>query len=1039
MPDHTMPIVRVFIASPGDVAHLRPEAEAIINSVARRASFHEWFHVEIVRWDDPIAPVRMNASQYPQEAIDEALPRPSECELTIAILWSRLGTPVRRASAGEAIDESGTEWEINDALVANRTVLIYRCTEGPTADLEAGEDTVVESVRQYGLVKAFFDKIDSGNAGPVRSYATFRTAAEFRRRLESDIHTELHQILRRRYPTTVAQVTPPSREEMRTYLEWLGERLKGVELLGMRLQHAQNVVLRNVYVPLTCGNGSSSKESPESRRGVRVPDEFSEKIAPVTGRPARPPALIMDRLGGTSLCLVGAAGSGKSTFCRWVAWLCATGESPRLDIDLSGSYNERLPISLTNRVPILVPLRELKGALLQPIRDSQTCTALETVLLNWAEERQLPDLTRDVLRTHLARGVLLIVLDGADEISLSDRNQFLSALAAAMPLWQARQHRVLLTTRPHSLDDTEIAQLGLATVAIAALPTELQTVLVRRWFQILAGNGGDSIAAEMLRQARGQAWVAPLMSSPLLLTGICIVFSEGKAFPQDKHDLFDRIVDCVLFSRVKDKARLQLIRSRLCVVAHGMHTGALLNETHGTPHAEVTKDEIDRMLRAFQDRAEWTEQHARDIHHDREELIGHTGLLLPHSLTRAGFVHSAFQDFLTAQRIADGDPAELPKLFSRYSAFPEWRNTLSFVFANLLSTSVSPDRAAGLFATLVESIDAEQLGLALVCADCFDILAGKGLTTLARVRTRFGGECLRILRSDAPAVDRCRMGRTLGLVGDVRFAKELWWLPSDGTLGFVEVPGGRFKREVNWDVRRDGLYEDRTDTEADYHEISRFYIAKWPITVAQFGVFVEAGFTPADRGWDTGGCNEPVVFVSWYEARAYCEWLDRMLLQSGRIHKIGRFSDSFYCVDLPTAGEWGLAAKGFDERVFPWGNSFDASKGNFSSTGWGRPNAVGCFGSGASPHLVEELAGNVFEWTRSSWGKFPYNVDCTDEVGARDDVTRVVRGGAFDQLVTMFPLASRQYPPGYRAANVGFRVVLRIGSANGVAVREPMS
>ena len=103
--------------------------------------------------------------------------------------------------------------------------------------------------------------------------------------------------------------------------------------------------------------------------------------------------------------------------------------------------------------------------------------------------------------------------------------------------------------------------------------------------------------------------------------------------------------------------------------------------------------------------------------------------------------------------------------------------------------------------------------------------------------------------------------------------------------------------------------------------------------------------------------DHPVVEVTWYGARAYCEWRGRR---------------------LPTAGEWRRAAFGGDGRSYPWGNEMpdeaghfraNYDQGPFAEDGYPRTAPVGSYEAGASPYGALDMAGNVWEWTATTAGE----------------------------------------------------------------------
>ena len=112
--------LQIFLSSPGDVADERGMARQVLNSLGKEPQFRGQLALEEVSWDDPAAPVPMDAHLPPQEAINQGRSKPSQCDIVVVILWKRIGTPLE-----EHMNEpekmrfwSGTAWECFDALDA---------------------------------------------------------------------------------------------------------------------------------------------------------------------------------------------------------------------------------------------------------------------------------------------------------------------------------------------------------------------------------------------------------------------------------------------------------------------------------------------------------------------------------------------------------------------------------------------------------------------------------------------------------------------------------------------------------------------------------------------------------------------------------------------------------------------------------------------------------------------------------------------------------------------------------------------------------
>ena len=222
----------------------------------------------------------------------------------------------------------------------------------------------------------------------------------------------------------------------------------------------------------------------------------------------------------------------------------------------------------------------------------------------------------------------------------------------------------------------------------------------------------------------------------------------------------------------------------------------------------------------------------------------------------------------------------------------------------------------------------------------------------------------------------------------------------------------------------------RMMTEQPQHRLHlpEYYLAKTPVTNRQYRAFVAATGREAPDGWTNrapprGAEDHPVVHVSWDDARDYCQWLSEV---TGRGYA------------LPSEAEWEKGARGIDGRIYPWGNQWDAIRCNSSESSLDKTTSVHAYPQGASPYGVLDMAGNVWEWTRSLWGKsqerpdyrYPYRpTDGRENLDAGREVARVLRGGAFRGRHRGVRCAYRGgYGPRYRASYVGFRVVVRPAS-----------
>lgn len=631
---------------------------------------------------------------------------------------------------------------------------------------------------------------------------------------------------------------------------------------------------------------------------------------------------------------------------------------------------------------------------------------------------------------------------------------------------------------------------------------------VRHWFTSqkqggLASPDLDAREQHLLNLLKRKPELRELGQTPLLLCIICLVQqTESDRLPDTRKELYDKASRWLLlhWQAARRDQQLPVLLDRL--------------KKHDVRDAGSNLVGPDQVMR-FLSRVSYQAQTSGPVLADRRELASvNEGLLRQHfALLGRGengtkgvdifldycesengllqnngvnpdgsrvyaFPHRSFQEYLASREMLQ--QTQRHRKAAEQAGDADWHDTLLFYAEHFRQ---EPDDLGLLLQALCpsEPDPSESGGLRLALAaeliwhppvrDTLQAWLDGQAEMKNRLRDRFT-----VLLTDQQAMstdvlDRAYLGDGLAWlddprpgVGTVETASgripQIAWVAVPGTgeagfcLGYTPREWADWSEE--WRPAEDEHWPDEQGV-----RIEGFWLAAYPVTVAQFAPFVREGYRDdaywySDhrqwRGnrtqpefWDEQlrMANRPVVWVTWYEAVAYCRWLE------ARLNALG---DRRWVVRLPSEREWEWAARGPDRWHWPWGNSWQSGVANGGDRSAGRPTSVGSVPGGRrQPHgagqgpaplpqtwrdagvAVEQpdlydLAGNVWEWCSTKWQEDYGRYDrrpCHKEWDGRylsGSASRVFRGGAFHSNFNALRGASRWSHPGdVRPGLRGFR------------------
>ncbi|MBS1968423.1 MAG: SUMF1/EgtB/PvdO family nonheme iron enzyme [Chloroflexi bacterium SZAS-1] len=736
------------------------------------------------------------------------------------------------------------------------------------------------------------------------------------------------------------------------------------------------------------------------------------------------------------LILLGDPGSGKSTFMRHLAWALARHslDQPEQAPTLFGWPTEERVL------PLLLPLRKLSGKIATDgARPAVVSAALSAELASEYDVRDAATLVEQALNSQAT----LLLLDGLDEVPLVATTQSASRAATVQAVRAFAQLypevRIVLTCRTRAFDESLRAELGWNWHAETLAPFTLGQVrhFAAAWYAELAHCGQlDQAQSTQLEQRLVETIVASpklqdMAGTPLLLTMMALILYNKGELPRDRPELYKRLNELLLGQWDKVREGQSLAEAIGMPDWTSERIMPLLDRLSYEAHADVTSTDgrgrLDRgklflALRDFFKQAK--AEHPGDAADRCLDYIEHrSGLLAPDGPDSYVFVHLTLQEHCAGRHLALSRNAA--ERIMEHRADDRWREPILLGLG-----AVQPSNP-----WLIESVlrrliggtgkEAARWQRDLIFATeigqdrDWKVLAEQGVD-VPGLQADLRAGLVALLNDDSqplPVAERVRAGFLLGNLGDPRFPitledwrRELAKVRAGNTSGyFCRVEAGTY---IIGSADGD---PDARDEEKPQHTVTfdaPFWIARYPMTNVQWQEWVmqtngKASYYASDT--DLNHPNQPVVGIDWDMGNTFCAWLSQGTREE---------------VHLPTEQEWEAAARGMYARRYSWGDEWQddraATEEDRDRRGWQWSVPVGCYPAGAAPCGALDMAGNVWEWTTTTWRSYP---------GAKEPFTDeervVLRGGDYINIRTNVRCGARGWDsPHYWILNYGFRIVV---------------
>lgn len=998
----TLLTYHIFLASPGDMLDERQLVRKFFESYNRNIANRNGLEFKVVDWENySTSGVGRTQALITEQTLDEYR---ASLVLVIGLLGQRFGTPTAQY-------ESGTEEEF-DTAIKFRTQQgawpeikwFFRQTwgkQGQPGNLKA----LIEATEQWQKVETFKQRLTTND--PPLYTKDFPGTDEFEAIFRQDLELWLHDPKRpwnqnKTQPTATANITESPYFSVWQHCLALECTKMNLGLLDKKLgEQTEPIKLPEIFIPL--------KAMRPSEIGLQL-TEHRDDILTYTARATESsePVPVLELLNESRLSvLIGDPGSGKSALVNYLAWSLVEPES-----------TQTVPKQLAGYLPVRIILRRVAiPDHAQQGKASWLWQALEDDIRETLEQYdQSGELAPAVVATlkhrlQQAPGALFL-LDGLDEIPAAGQRrlrllQAIQNLVDTLP----KHTRFVVTARPYAYTDPSWRLPKFPVLFLLPFDQEQRHQFIEAWYQaarsryLLKDEELEQRIPDLLARIKQQRHLRELAERPLLLTLMAALHASRGRLPEDRAQLYEQSIELLLFKwrsdafRFSDGQRLILDESELMACLQDLAYRAHSAQRQKPGDQQTADIDEEALLKAFKPILK--QVGSTDLIFFLQQ---HTGILIARAQDLYAFPHRSFQEYLAMGWLKAQTDYSFRDTVQEDPLW--WREVF------LLSTikqKKTPRNAANDIRELLDNYTT----LPLIARQRLEILCGLALVELKQSPSAELSENIRkamlAIMADTQTLninERAEAGRVLSMLGDPRPGVGLnaQGLPD---IDWVEVPAGQITLEGD----------------AGTFTVESFYLARYPVTNAQFQAFIEAPDGYGNPKWwgelaersdapvfpEWPDANQPRENVSWYEAMAFCAWLSA---------KLG------FTVTLPTEMQWQQAACGGNPvNAYPWGETYHSGYANIyehvddaGAHNLLRTTAVGLYPQGQSQQGILDLCGNVWEWCSN------INNDSLNR-GPAGDSNRSLRGSAWDFEHSLARLSARgAYWPTGRHNNLGFRV-----------------